>query len=423
MDEAHAAIYKKMLTSNSRNLTVVGEPMPIFHTVIEALERYKPNIFYLNIGATSFDHTNMNEIEDEIIKTIYKIRDNFELNKIRIAVQANNKNSSEFLQQLARLNVQDIFYSTSSNGQIDLTEVAEQLSKPPKISNVYEYLNVNTERKKPQTRIPKSNVGHGSNRPTNPSPQQNRYQHDLRNAQPAPQPRRPQRPVPRRPIPKVPIQQNRPLKKQPPKRKFANKLMAFIFVGMLLLGLVFAFYSHKGNSSGMTNGNKNIPSYASLIRRKEYADAAKYYPKKGIDAENKMLADTSIDDKGKVASEIGEYNSSDAIRLDNCYFSQDYEDAANIYDTSDDKNLINLTDARRIMVAYSLMKSGEEDKALAVAKPLHNKELTKRIETYKKFYDANTLLEDKIKKGDLKGSDLQEAKQQIEDNKKEMNRL
>ena len=427
MDEAHAAIYKTMLTSNSRNLSIVGEPLPIFHTAIEALERYKPDIFYLNIGATSFDHTNMKDIEKEITDTIYKIRDNFSLNKIRIAVQANNKNSNEFLQQLARLNVQDIFYSTAANGQIDLTEVAEQLSKPPKISNVSEYLSdvpQTNEKARPRSRPPRT--GRPQNNGPRPAPmQQGQYaSRPTRNSQPVQQSRgRTPQPMPRQPSPKPSLHQQKPhAKNNRPKKRYANKIMASFFIGMLLLGLVFTFYGHKGGSSG-NGGNQNTPSYSSLIRRKEYANAAKYYPKKGIDAEDKMLEDTSIDDKGKIASQIGEYNSSDAVRFDNCYFSQDYEDAANIYDTSDDSNLTNLTDARRIMVAYSLMKAGEEDKALNVAKPLHNKELTKRIETYKKFYDANTLLEDKIKKGELKGSDLQDAKEEIEVNKQEMNKL
>lgn len=419
MDEAHATIYKTMLTSNSRNLRVVGEPLPIFHTAIEALERYKPDIFYLNIGATSFDHTNMKDIEKEITDTIYKIRDNFSLNKIRIAVQANSRNSNEFLQQLARLNVQDIFYSAAANGQIDLTEVAEQLSKPPKISNVSEYLSdvpQTNEKVRPRSRPPRT--GRSKNtRPRSAPVQQGQYSpRPLKNNQ--------QQSIPRQPRPKQPLNQARPYAKpKQPKKRYRNKIMMTFFVGVLLIGLVFSFYSHKSGSSNNVGGNHNTPSYSSLIRRKEYGEAAKYYPKKGLDAEDKMLEDTSIDDKGKIASQIGEYNSSDAVRFDNCYFSQDYEDAANIYDTSDDSNLTNLTDARRIMVAYSLMKSGEEDKALNVAKPLHNKELTKRIETYKKFYDANTLLEDKIKKGELKGSDLQDAKEQIEVNKKEMNKL
>ncbi|QTQ40904.1 hypothetical protein [Lactobacillus taiwanensis] len=96
MDDVTANLYRHTLMSNSQRLSVMDKSVPLFHNLIQALERYQPDIFYLNIRATRFDGSTMKEKENEIVDMIYKIKENVRLNQIRIAVQATSQNSSVF---------------------------------------------------------------------------------------------------------------------------------------------------------------------------------------------------------------------------------------------------------------------------------------------------------------------------------------
>lgn len=398
MDDATANIYRTTLMTNSNQLEVMDRSIPIFHTVIQALERYSPDIFYINIRAMEFDAKDMKSIEQEIVRIVYRIKENRQLSRIRIAIQANSQNSKAFLKKLAILNVWDIFYSIAGN--TDLTVVANQLSQPATISNVASYLAYDTtgsvvqkvsEQPKPLKSVKDSKSNEDNRKKV--------INKDKKNQR---------------------LTQNSKVRKKSYRNKHKAKIFLILFSILLLIGLLLLLFNGMRKHS---NTNNAIPTYKTLIQNKDYVSAAKYYPGKGIDTEDKMLSDSSIKDKGSIARKIEEYNSSDTIKFDNYYFTQDYEKAAKLYYTSNDKSLMALNNARRIMVAYTLMKNGEPEKAYSVGKSLNNDELNKRISAYKNFLDANKMLENKLKNHDLTGEDAKKARKQIEKNKEEMEEL
>lgn len=417
MDDVTANLYRHTLMSNSQRLSVMDKSVPLFHNLIQALERYQPDIFYLNIRATRFDASTMKEKENEIVDMIYKIKENVRLNQIRIAVQATSQNSLSFLNQLAVLNVWDIFYSP--NGNTDLTLVAKQLSKPSSISNVAPYLST-----KENTRIHIAEKNKDDEKKKNNALQtvsKNQERKKL-NSDPAKE-----KVIAKKKIDsdkkKTAYKKVKKSQKPPIKKKKKLNLKPFVLIGLIMLLLIGAFRTFYSTNTDRAATNQSTTSYQDLLSKKQYVKAVKLYPDRGVEIENKVLSDTEIKDKAKIVKKIMEYNTSDPIRFDNYYFEQKYDKAAYIYNTSDNSNLVELNTPRRIMVAYSLMKNGQEDKALKVAEPLNNSALTKRIKVYKDFFDANTILEQKIKKGELKGDDLEKAKEQIAENKRHMDRL
>ena len=136
-----------------------------------------------------------------------------------------------------------------------------------------------------------------------------------------------------------------------------------------------------------------------------------------------MLDDSDVSDKATFASRIQNYSKSDAIKFDNFYFNEKYNDAVDLLDNSDDDNLTHLSNARRVMAAYSLMKTGDTTRAEKEAKPLDNSELTKKIQLYKQFQDSNKKLEEKIKSGNLSDSQKSDAKKMIRENEKNMDNI
>lgn len=195
---------------------------------------------------------------------------------------------------------------------------------------------------------------------------------------------------------------------------------------LLILVLLFAggmFGMHLSSNSVNNSSQSSEPSFNSLIKKGKYVKAAKLYTDRGVEAENAMLSDPNIKDKGDIANGIAEYNDSDAIKFDTSYFSQDFESAASIYNESNDSNLTHLIKARRIMVAYALMKSGQIAKAKSIAEPLNNDQLNERIKIYGQFYHANQILEAKIKHGHLNSAEITKAKKQINSNQTAMDKL
>jgi hypothetical protein len=196
---------------------------------------------------------------------------------------------------------------------------------------------------------------------------------------------------------------------------------------IVVFGLFFVFGAfavvHMTNSSKQQILQQKQPSCSSLIKKGKYVEAAKLYTDKGVEVENIMLSDPDIKDKAKIASGIAQYNDSDAIKFDNCYFNQEYSTASSIYNESNDSNLTNLIKARRIMVSYALMKDGQIAKAKSVAEPLNNSNLNERIKVFGQFYHANQILEAKIKHGHLTSEQITRAKKQIDDNQSAMDKL
>ncbi|MCZ9662493.1 hypothetical protein [Lactobacillus crispatus] len=204
-----------------------------------------------------------------------------------------------------------------------------------------------------------------------------------------------------------------------------NKRWAVIGVGLLAAGIILGtvtVINHRAQSNSQT-AQVAKPSFNSLIKKGNYDQAAEDYPDRAVEAENKMLDDSDVSDKATFASRIQNYSKSDAIKFDNFYFNEKYNDAVDLLDNSDDDNLTHLSNARRVMAAYSLMKTGDTTRAEKEAKPLDNSELTKKIQLYKQFQDSNKKLEEKIKSGNLSDSQKSDAKKMIRENEKNMDNI
>ena len=534
MDEATANKFGNYLQSNSEFLRVLPQSIPIFHNLKQALYQYSPNIVYLSLSRMRYDHTRNTDIEDEILNGIYEIKKDKDLSKIRIAVQTNQRTSSEFLRKLAMLRVSDIFLSQGQAGQMD--RVAPQLSRPPTIENIKQYLSgsapnirltdtdsddENIQQYKDRVKqlerllrvansqitvyrgkrdnqlrtVPKSDyeellrqvrritnsrltdektkalfaevlnskeadakkishlskiveaqneqlmdlndqvektenqtprIDHVSKPEINYEPDSNYYEEPKNIPEPSiTSARSVKKPLPQ----STPTNRSRGRKENQKYNhnssfdiaKIIKWSMLVVFCLFLIFGVASVF---KMTNSGSTQTTKqSTPSYSSLIKKGKYVEAAKLYTDKGVQAENVMLSDPDIKDKGKIASGIAQYNDSDAIKFDNCYFNQEYATAASIYNQSNDTNLTNLIKARRIMVSYALMKDGQIAKAKSVAEPLNNSNLNERIKVYGQFYHANQILEAKIKHGHLSNEQISKAKKQIDENQDAMDKL
>lgn len=204
--------------------------------------------------------------------------------------------------------------------------------------------------------------------------------------------------------------------------KFVRVTMSILLI-LLLLCAGGIFWTHLDSKSANSSSQSESPSFNSLIKKGKYVKAAKLYTDRGVEAENAMLSDPNIKNKGDIANGIAEYNDSDAIKFDTSYFAQDFSSASSIFNESTDTNLTHLIKARRIMVAYALMKSGQIAKAKSIAESLHNDQLNERIKVYGQFYHANQILEAKIKHGHLNSEEITKAKKQISSNQTAMDKL
>lgn len=208
------------------------------------------------------------------------------------------------------------------------------------------------------------------------------------------------------------------------------KPIVIAIVAILLVGLgtvMFALITHSSssnsNSQVSSSSVQSKPSFNSLMQKSKYAQAAKLYPNKAVEAENQMLQDSNVDDRASVAQDIGQYSTAEPIQLDVAYFNKDFNKVVDIWNESTDSNVLNPIDQRRVMIAYSLMKTNNLADAKKVAKPLNSSSMNERIKTYEQFYEANKILENKIKNGDLSQKDKEKAKKQIEQNKEAMDKL
>ena len=206
-------------------------------------------------------------------------------------------------------------------------------------------------------------------------------------------------------------------------------IAAGLIVAVTIIALLFIILTHS-SSGGSSNSANSIsssasakPTFTTLIKEQEYAKAAKEYPTRAVEAENQMLLDSDVDNKSDEANKISNYSNAEPIQLDNAYFEKDFAKVVDLWHESTDKNITDPIDQRRVMIAYSLMKCNEFSEAKKVAKPLDSSGLNQRIEAYQQFYDANKILENKLKNGNLSKKDQEKAKKQIEENKEAMDKL
>lgn len=346
----------------------------------------------------------------------------------------------------------------TQNLQDQLNEAQREVNTPPNNfnpDNTYEQTASFDPYGNPQP-TPHQNNG-GYDRPFRPTPPPNRgYDnggYDERNEYDRPQPRptRPnpnQRPRPQRPgydrpprpsrdrdgtnrstLP-VPVRK-KPRKKQPdtPLQKLMkNKILLIGIVGavalLILLLVVIINRPVDDSNNGVSNSqSSSVDSFDSLIKSGKYDVAAKEYPNRAIDAENKMLDDADVTDKSQFTTNILKVSDSDPIKFDNYYFEEKYPQAVKLLDTSNDPNLKKLSDARRVMASYAYMKDGKISQAEKTAQPLKSEELNKRIKVYKQFKDSNDKLKAKIESGSLSSSEKKKAQQQIKDNEDKMKKL
>lgn len=209
-----------------------------------------------------------------------------------------------------------------------------------------------------------------------------------------------------------------------PQRKKIKKSKWFLLIpavliltpGPVLLNKIYSDLNQRQQKS-------EKPIFSRLISLGNYEKAAQYYPQKIIKIEDLMLKDKRIQDKYKMIQKILKYSKNDVIRLDYEYFQGNYRGAVHIYEKSSIPQLTKLTNTRRIMVAYSLMKTGSIKEAKDIAEPLNNQQLNKRIIAYSKFLNANKILNNKIRNGDLTQKEKTKAKQQIKKNQKAMEKI
>lgn len=535
-----ANAFKTSVTENTNQLEFVKHNVPVFHNLIQVLKHTRPDIVYIMFNQVRFDSNNKQEINNQILQTIYNIKSDTTLSGLRIAVQVAPTIDQYFLRQLIMLNVYDIFEPSGNTGQLNIRKVIEQLTQPINIGNVNKYLlspDINQSFQSPDVlpvRDTISNPNGGSSTATKTSPDDNALVNENRflkgelarlnnkisvpsvprtdyddllarlreliNNGPGDEkqkeavesvisnnyslsednealndrlkestklisqlegkistlksklkedgPGTDNSKVPGTSAPKTSQDNARPdgnqarrrnsIKSQPrvaktqrsknrdgepvsklhgtKKRKWLILIVAFLIILLVWTGL-----GHLKSDSKKTV--KQQPSYSQLIKEEKYAQAAQAYPDKGVAIENKMLNDGNIKNKASQAKKIAVFASGDAIDFDNYYFNGQFKKAVKLYENSNETSLTHLTDARRTMLAYSYMKTGNVDEARKLAQPLNNDQLNQKIEAYAKFQDANKTLQDKIDNGNLSDEDKANAQKQIEENRTAMKNL
>ena len=535
-----ANAFKTSVTENTNQLEFIKHNVPVFHNLIQVLKHTRPDIVYIMFNQVRFDSNNKQEINNQILQTIYNIKSDTTLSGLRIAVQVAPTIDQYFLRQLIMLNVYDIFEPSGNTGQLNIRKVIEQLTQPINIGNVNKYLlspDINQSFQSPDVlpvRDTISNPDGGSSTATKTSPDDNALVNENRflkgelarlnnkisvpsvprtdyddllarlreliNNGPGDEtqkeavesvisnnyslsednealndrlkestklisqlegkintlksklkedgPGTDNSKVPGTSAPKTSQDNARPdgdqarrrnsIKSQPrvakPKRSknrdgepvskphgTKKRKWLILIVAFLIILLVWTGLGHLKSDSKKTV--KQQPSYSQLIKEEKYDQAAQAYPDKGVAIENKMLNDGNIKNKASQAKKIAVFASGDAIDFDNYYFNGQFKKAVKLYENSNETSLTHLTDARRTMLAYSYMKTGNVDEARKLAHPLNNDQLNQKIEAYAKFQDANKTLQDKIDNGNLSDEDKANAQKQIEENKTAMKNL
>lgn len=202
--------------------------------------------------------------------------------------------------------------------------------------------------------------------------------------------------------------------------------MVAVLLIVIMLSVVMVHSMNRSSYNSAESSSASVssqPSFSTLLKEREYVKAAKQYPKRAVEAENGMLQDSDVDDKSDEANKISNYSNAEPIQLDNAYFNKDFAKVVDLWHESSDKNISDPIDERRVMISYSLMKCNKFSEAKIVAKPLSSNTMEKRIGIYQQFYNANKILENKLKNSDLSEKDQRKAKKQIEENEKAMEKL
>ena len=143
MDDATADIFKQQLANYSQSLEILDKNVPIFHNAQRALEMLKPmpDILLISTNHIRFDSS---DYQKELLSGIADLKMNNTTSSVRIAVQADLPPSDPFLRKLALVQVTDIFSGTGSNpSALSMAKVAKQLSVPPNLKNVYQFVSGN----------------------------------------------------------------------------------------------------------------------------------------------------------------------------------------------------------------------------------------------------------------------------------------
>ena len=452
MDGGLAEKFHSIIESNSQTLEVLPQSVPLFRNLIPSLKHFKPDIVFILMSRVEFETSNH---KAEVLKTIYQIKTDPELSNLRIAIQTKAGGNDPFLAKLASYQVYDIF-STHGDSFMDMGKLMRQLSEPANLKNVKDYLKIpfsddsfetqssdtlspmkkELKKKKKQEALkevkPKSDQQEIKPRKQVSNTNKITTNNQKRSSSvPAKQIHTNDTPTTEVSKPKQKLikkkkatsfKQIKPLKKReerealkPHKRrrkKWLIPLSVLCFLLILFVGI-----------KALGNPVANTPSFDSLINQGEYAKAAQTYPSKAAEAENKMLQDSNVNDKAGTAASIMSYTDSDAVKFDNAYFNGQFNKVIDIYDDSSSPYLTNLNSERKTMLAYSYMKTGDIGDAKQTADGLGNDQLNEKIEAYQKFKEANKILEDKIKNGNLSPQDVKKAKHQIKQNKIAMKKL
>lgn len=144
MDNHNADIFRESLEQYSDGkLEIASESVPILHNAKKAIEisRPTPDIFFIAMNHISFD---TQDHENELLETLSGLK--VANNNIRLAVQAEIEPSDPFLKKIALLQITDIFPGSRHNPEeLDMEQVAIQLSKPANVNNVYRYFNLSKD--------------------------------------------------------------------------------------------------------------------------------------------------------------------------------------------------------------------------------------------------------------------------------------
>lgn len=438
MAEELADAFKSSLELQAKNLSlplcILTKPVVTLHNCKASLQKFKPDILLLSTSSINYD---TKDKKSELLSTIFEIRSDPNLNKIRLAVITDLNEKDPFLKKLATLQVADIFLSKGAEGQVNICQIAEQLSKPANLLNISSFLNLednNSVKNLNYASFETSNTYNPSINDELPYTAYKKLEHvpDVRkNVQTDNINSKPNELITsyrenyRNEILNTQSKNEVPKKRQKKTKQEIFELNLVVKVSLtiiIVVGLVTGIFSMIVSNKGKEAAQNTIPSFSVLISKGYYDKAAQYYPQKAIESENAMLK-SNIENKAEMVNKIAQYTNSDVITFDKAYFDEDYQSVVDTYRASTDINLSKLSKQRRLMLAYSLMKIGDIDNATIIAKPLQSSAFNKRIQIFGKFYNANKLLKEKIKSGNLTPEEKSKAEQQISENQKIMDKM
>lgn len=534
-EDMGTAIKEEIQRQETNQLSLTDSIISLTHSIVGAVERYKPDILLISPFTLTYDSPNT---DDELIESIYAIRANPSIAGTRIATILKQGDNDELISRLAGLNVWDIFQP--ENNQLNFKKILKQLCNPASIKNIEGIVNAKREIQAPpveqlsqqyaaqseespiasdtglgignadsaeieslkkeldQVRRRESELASSmdvkavdrseydelrklvedkvnaasltdsltsqfSQIMNNYDKQQKKLdllsktvkdqnrllaENDLKNGTPSQlNELKKENSNLRQKLgqanskiswlqanaksqsmmsPDEEDDQVRSRKGSGSKAMWIAMAMVAVLLMVVMFSVVMVHSMNRSSSNSAESSSASVssqPSFSTLLKEREYVKAAKQYPKRAVEAENGMLQDSDVDDKSDEANKISNYSNAEPIQLDNAYFNKDFAKVVDLWHESSDKNISDPIDERRVMISYSLMKCNKFSEAKMVAKPLSSDAMEKRIGIYQQFYNANKILENKLKNGDLSEKDQLKAKKQIEENKKAMDKL